>query len=474
MVTPTQAEAQAVANRGWTAQKHATEQQLARYNVLGRPLPGTSQELAITSPADVTFYYGTRGGGKSFTMLMHYAMFLDMGYGKHYLGVVLGYEEDSLTNIIDMSHQLFDELPGAVYYKVEKTWEFRGKEILRFVFASEPLHYDKKIHGRSLAWLGVEESTNWERPEIIMKAASCLRTGFDPTEHSPNKRRPIPALRTRMMLVANPSGEGRLWHKDRYIDVARPGRIVTRNYKMWVSRTKAETVPRTQVALFSSFTENKFYSPQQRAALYEQCEHDPVLAAMWIYGKWDFSAGGALDDLWDGKIHILDDFVVPKPWEVSRSHDWGSYTPSATIWWAMSDGGAVEIGGKEHIFPRGTLIAIEELYTSPRPGYNEGSRATSGEVAQMILNIERAMLDRGTIYTKPEPGPADNSIGSTQDRGQMTVKQTMALQGVHWTASDKSDRARVNGLQAIRQRLLNSKRGEGPGLVCLPPLCQHD
>ena len=473
MVTPVQAQAQQVADRGWTPQRSVTQKNLGRFfRVLGQPIPNTSQELAVISPADVTFYYGTRGGGKSYCMLLHYALYLDRGYGKFYRGMVLGYEESSLTNILDISHQLFDDLPGAVYYSVEKTWEFRAGEILRFVFASDIRHYERKIHGRSNAWIGVEESTNWESTNIIMKAATTLRTGFDPAVHSPDMlaagkrvRKEIPPLRPRLMLVANPSGEGRLWHKQRYIDVARPGEIVTRNWKVMVkgSRELVE-VPRTQVAVFSSFTENPFYSPSEVAALYEQCAKDPVLQDMWIYGKWDVSAGGALDDLWRSDVHILEDFVVPKSWEVDRSHDWGSSEPSATIWWAESDGCEVEIDGQARCFPRGTLFAIEELYTSERPGHNVGTRAPPGTVAQMIINVEKAMVDRGTINERPQPGPADNTIHSVNQVGVPSIAMQMGLQGVHWTKSDRTDGARINGLQAIRQRLAVAAKNEEPGV----------
>jgi len=32
----------------------------------------------------------------------------------------------------------------------------------------------------------------------------------------------------------------------------------------------------------------------------------------WLYGDWDITAGGALDDLWDRNIHVLKPFRIPQ------------------------------------------------------------------------------------------------------------------------------------------------------------------
>ena len=443
------------------------ENDLPDYTVLGRPIPGTAQELAVSSPCDVTLFCGTRGGGKSWSMLMNFARELDKGYGSFYKGVILGYEFQSLTNIVSMSKELFQRLSGSFFYSSLQTyeWRFRGGEILRFRHCTNKSDYENKIHGSSYAWLGVEESTNWETPQIINMVATTLRTGFKPSEHSPDLQNPLPDLQTRIFLVCNPSGVGRLWHKDKYIDTARYGSIVWKDQELRSPDMKeVELSKRSQVAIFSSFIENSYFSANARASLHEACAGDPVLYGAWIEGRWDVSSGGALDDQWDSRVHVLEPFVVPDEWYINRSHDWGSIYPSATIWWAESNGCEVEIAGKIRCFPRGTIVAIAELYTCPQPGYNAGTKNTPAEVCEMILSTERALIERGIINRKPRPGPADDSIGSVVVKGTPSVKELMLDCGVHWTRSDRSPGARLNGLQLLRERLRASKRGEGLGL----------
>ena len=445
---------------------------LASYHIGCRPVRGTSQELAVTSPADVTLYYGNRGGGKTYCMLLNYARDLDRGYGRFYKGLVLGYEFQSLTNIIDMSQEIFGHLSGAVFYGAHTNvrWVFRGGEQLLFRHCKDTHDYEKKVHGSSIAWLGIEESTNWETPEVIDKAATTLRTGFKPNVHSYDPKNPAPPLKTRMVLVTNPSGKGRDWHRDRYIEGYQLGVIKDRIQKVPVlTQTGMQEVEErtSQVALFGSFVENPFYSLADRAALFRSCEDDPVRYQQWIKGSWDVTSGGALDDIWDRNIHIVPSFVVPSHWVIDRAHDWGSIYPSATVWFAESDGSQVYVGGRMRVFPRGTLFVIEELYTSERPGYNIGTKASVADVCGMIKETEAALIDRGIISTRPVPGPADINIRASKSVDTLSIKTQMEHFGVYWTDSDGSPGSRINGLQLMRQRLKAAKNNEEAALyVC--------
>jgi len=442
------------------------------YHVACRPVQGTSQELAVTSPADVTLYYGNRGGGKTFCMLLNYARDLDKGYGYFYKGLVLGYEFQSLTNIIDMSQKVFGHLPGARFYGAHTNvrWVFRCGEQLLFRHCRDTHDYEKKVHGSSIAWLGIEESTNWESPEVVDKAATTLRTGFKPDVHSYDPKNPAPPLKTRMVLVTNPSGKGRDWHRDRYI-IGKPlGVIVDVKQKVPVMTQigmKEIDQSNTQVALFGSFVENPFYSLSDRAALMRACQEDPVRYQQWIKGSWDVTSGGAIDDIWDNNIHVVPSFVVPSHWIIDRAHDWGSMYPSATIWFAESDGSQVFIDGRAKTYPRGTLFAIEELYTSDKPGYNLGQKKSVAEVCAMIHETEAGLRERGIITSIPKPGPADSSIRISKSIDTPSIKTQMEDCGVFWTDSDKAPGARINGLQLLRQRLKAAKTGEAPALyVC--------
>ena len=446
--------------------------QLEEYTIACRPVRCTSQELAVTSPAFRTLYYGNRGGGKSYSMLMNFARSLEMGYGHFYRGLLLGYEYKSLKNVINMSKALFSRIPGAKFYGSQNDlhWRFRCGETLVFDHAKTVADYENKIHGNSYAWLGVEESTNWRDPEVIDKVATTLRAGFKADEHSHDKLRPIQPLNPRMIMVANPSGPGKDWHRERYIDGHTLGVIDEKVTDVPVLTTKGMKFieeKTTQVTLFGSFVENPYLTPAERARLFRSVEHDEKLFKMWILGSWDVVTGGALDDVWKYDLHVVAPFPIPPTWYVDRAHDWGSRYPSATVWFAESDGSAVHINGRKRVFPRGTLFAINELYTSDNPGFNEGTYASVGQVCQMIRATERAMLDKGLIKALPEPGPADSSIKIRPAEETPSISELMKNYGMYWNDSDSSPGARINGLQVMRQRLVAANGGEEPALyVC--------
>ena len=76
----------------------------------------------------------------------------------------------------------------------------------------------------------------------------------------------------------------------------------------------------------------------------------------------------------------------------------------------------------------------------------------------------------GLFETDVAPGPADNSIATTDDQSKDTIAVKMAVQGVTWNESNKKPGTRKIGLQLIRDRLqaaLNFSKGNteaGAGL----------
>lgn len=327
-------------------------------------------------------------------------------------------------------------------------------------------------------FIGWNELTKQPTSELYDKMMSVNRSSFSPEKHTPKKRvgnslayntidgKPLPPIPLEVFSTTNPYGPGHSWVKKRFIDVAKYGQIVRQNI-VYFDELKKEnvSVERTQVTIFGSFFENIYLDPVYRAGLIEACQKDPHLEAAWIRGDWSVSSGGAVDDLWDTHVHLIDRFKIPSNWKVDRTFDWGSSAPFAVVWWAEANGEEVILeDGDKWCPPKGTLIAIAENYGTEKIGTNKGLKLSADEVCDRIIEEEKILKTCNWISSKVQSGPADNQIRDVREADVDTIETKMACRGVRWTQSDKSKGSRVIGLQLFRERLRASKIQEGPGI----------
>jgi hypothetical protein len=306
---------------------------------------------------------------------------------------------------------------------------------------------------------------------------SVNRSSFLPEEHTPTEsvdgqivyatpdRRPLPDIPLEVFSTTNPNGPGHNWVKRVFIDPARPGEVVRKEFDVFNPRLgKQEIVTRTQVAIFGSYRENKYLDPLYVAGLEETCANNPNLKAAWLKGDWSVNAGGALDDLWLGSVHVIDRFKIPKHWYLDRSFDWGSTSPFSVGWWAEANGEEVlNAKGETWCPPRGTLIQVDEWYGTEGEATNVGIKMSAKDIAVGIRKTEMKSM-KLWMAKQPAPGPADNQIRDIRESDVESISDKMADEGVRWTKSDKTKDSRENGLQLMRDRLQASTRGEGPGI----------
>ena len=261
----------------------------------------------------------------------------------------------------------------------------------------------------------------------------------------------------RVVCGSNPGGTGHTFVKRMWVDLAAPMAITTmppheggfnRQYipaKLTDNPTLAENDPEYELRL---------------AGL-----GSPALVRAMLEGDWNIVAGGALDDVWNPEKLRIPRFQIPKAWRIDRSFDWGSAAPFSVGWWATANGEEVELfDGRIFCPPKGTLIRINEWYGTKEVGTNQGLFMGSPDVAKGILAREKQMLDEGWILTKPQAGPADNAIYAVEDKESDSIAKKMEKAGVAWTKSDKRPGSRINGLQLLRERLMATNTGEGPGI----------
>lgn len=456
-----------------------------------RPIPGTSQELALDTRCHHTLYTGSRGPGKTDCQLMRFRRRVGMGYGAFWSGIIFDLENKNLEDVIAKSQKWFPKFDdGAHFHKghAHQKWVWPTGEELKFRPARNMNDY-WKFHGHEYPFIGWNELTKHPTPELYDAMMSVNRTSFRPEDHPiwidgviwdehriqvivdrnhPNARKKLlPEIPLEVFSTCNPYGVGHHWVKARFITPAPYGEVVRRKVKVFDPRSQKDIeVELTQVAIFGSYKENIYLSPEYVATLSSQS--DEAKREAWLHGSWDIIAGGALDDVWDRDVHILPRFVIPPGWRIDRTFDWGSTTPFSVGWWAIANGEEATIvkNGERYTFcpPAGTLIQIAEWYGSVEIGLNKGLRMSAKDIADGIRQREESLQLNEWISTKVYPGAADNQIRNITQSDEDTIEKKMADRGVKWTKSDKAPGSRKTGLQLIRDRLQASSEGEGPGL----------
>lgn len=437
-------------------------------NIIWQPLPG-SQELALDSRAQHTLYYGTRGPGKSDTQLMRFRRNVGMGYGPFWRGIIFDREYKPLDDLVTKSKRWFNRFNDSARWHGatnEYKWSWPTGEELLFRVIKTKDDYEN-YHGHEYPFIGWNELTKYPTDECYDAMMSCNRSSFIADKDAPLDRQGnrifVPPIPLEVFSTTNPYGVGHTWVKQRFIDVAPRGQIVRRSLNVFNPRTqKQEDVELTQVAIFGSYKENIYLDPVYVAGLTKACEKDENRRKAWLEGSWDIVAGGAFDDVWDAKKHILPRFQVPEHWIIDRTLDWGSSHPFSVGWWAVANGEEAKLrDGRTFCPAKGSLIRIHEWYGSKQPfGCNEGLRLGAGRVAEGIKEREKELMFLEWILKQPYPGPADNQIREVDDPDdEETTESRMANKGVRWQDSDKRSGSRSIGVELMRERLYNVKMG---------------
>lgn len=446
-------------------------QDMLGMNIVWSPLPG-SQELAVTCPADLILYEGTRGPGKTDAQIMFFRRYVGQGYGRFWRGVIFDRKYKNLDDLIAKTKRWFPEFKDGAKFIASGAlkWVWPSGEELMFRHMERDSDY-WNYHGQEFPFIGWNELTKYPTPDMFDAMMSCNRSSFIASKHSPDRSAPLPEIPLVTFATTNPFGPGHNWVKTRFIDPAPPGMVVRKTTDVFNPRTQQrEEYTRTQVRIFGSYKENIFLSPQYVAELEGITE--PNKRRAWIWGDWDIVAGGAFDDLWDETRHIVPRFKVPETWKVDRSFDWGSTKPFSVGWWAEASGEEVQLdldwnGSRTFCPPRGSLIRCHEWYGSRELGMNKGLKMGARRVATGIKDEEDHLRTKKWIAGRVRPGAADNQIYSTNEEEFGCIADLMEREGVTWRTSDKSPGSRINGLQLMRDALENSLGNELPGLYVM-------
>lgn len=394
-------------------------------------------------------------------MLVSFLRGVNKGYGANWRGFCFKRTIPETEPLFEKAKLLFQSNCPAVKFTTHpyKVFRWPWGEMLTIRHLCDPEDY-QAIHGSEVGWLAYDELTNWNTPEVYLKSMSLLRSSH-----------PEVAKMMQVWCTTNPTGPGHQWVMRRWklFDKKNDKTIIyddedTEELARWTNDKFVNMVSRPRMSIFLDARHNDIFmkaNPTYLAEIAKQAPNDDVRRA-WLDGDWSVVSGGRYDHVWNRRHHVVKPFPIPRGWKIDRSHDAGSSTPFAVLWYAESDGSDyIDGSGNWRSSVRGDIFAIFEWYgTNGQP--NGGLKLQPQEISKGI--IERELID-WQIYNRVVPGPADNAIHAETIAG-MNVAGLMLqpvrlddgreFPGVEWTRSDKHGGARITGWNLLEQYLANA------------------
>jgi hypothetical protein len=414
--------------------------------IIWAPFPG-SQQAVLQCPLFEVLYCGTRGPGKTQTMLMDFAQHIGQ-FGPDWRGVIFRQSFPMLSDIVAKTRKTFTALfPDASFNEQKMQWRWPGGEELLLRHMENPSDY-YAFHGHAYPFIGWEELTTWPDDQCYRMMMSCSRSAR-------------PGMPRKYRATTNPYGVGHNWVRSRFnINKLPPGQFIS----------PPVTVPGEpkRVAIHGSLKENLvlMYSDPEYVEKLRIAARNPAELAAWEEGTWEIVSGGMFDDVWDSRIHIIGQINTKnKALRLSRSFDWGSSRPFSVGWWAevMEDITIPTLFSgqfpQSRSFRRGDLIRVNEWYGFTGTP-NEGLRMPAREIAEGIRDRERRWFPGQRVNA----GPADNAIFDKINTN--SIAEDMEAVGVHWSRADKSAGSRRLGWEKLRAMMKAAKNPERtePGL----------
>lgn len=420
------------------------------------PLPG-SQALFLQCPVYEALYEGTRGPGKTLTLLMDFAKEVGKGHGKAWRGILFRRHFGDLDDVVRKIEEWFPLLFGDNFRFLKSKSEYMAVwstgEALLLRHMNDARDYDE-YHGHEYPWIGWEELTQWDNDVAYKLMMSCSRP-------------PRPGVPCRVRSTTNPYGSGHTWVKRRFRLPESRGKVVH----------PAGEMPR--VAIHGTLRENFLLLHEQ--PLYEtiliQAARNPAQKEAWLLGDWNVTSGGMIDDIWRADYHVVPTFpirAVPRGWTITRAYDHGQSSPFSVGWFLESNGEPIEFDGRTYGSVRGDLFLWAEWYGTTGKNPNEGVVMSARNIA---IGIGDRELDLG-ITGRVVPGPADTEIfNKLSDRDGRCPADDMEDEGILWERADKSKGSRKRGWEMLRSYLTDSLPGadgtrERKGLF-ISDRCRH-
>lgn len=208
----------------------------------------------------------------------------------------------------------------------------------------------------------------------------------------------------------------------------------------WVKRRFFDEPDDDVLAMTTTYKCNEWLSDADLKMFERMKRTDPEQYKVAGEGDWGLAEGQYFKQ-WKESVHVVDPFTIPKPWMRFRSMDWGSARPYAVHWWAVDYDG--------------NLWCYRELYGwggKPNVGTGETAKQVGEKIAAVETreeNVSYGVLDSATWANVGVSGP--------------TVAEELnnALYDHKLVTFGKSSKGRIEGANAIKERLIGNQQEDG-------------
>jgi hypothetical protein len=308
------------------------------------------QAMATACPADIIFFGGTRGGGKSDTLIGRQIIGA-LEHGDKWNGLILRKKYKDLAELYKRIDELIRKgLParriGGPTQSNKLKFDNGALITLSAVMRKEFLD---SFQGGAYTEISIDEAPTFSFISDMMEILKgALRSAHGVPCH--------------LFLTGNPGGPGSTFVKYMFIDPAPPGTVIL------------DEAGESRVFIKSTIYDNKILvknDPKYIKRL-ESIENEALKEA-WLKGNWDVYLGQAFKFI---DRHVIKPIPIPEYVPIYMTYDWGYSAPFSVQWWWVDE------DGRFYLF--------NEWY-----GYtgvpNRGLQLTDPEVAQGILEREEKL-----------------------------------------------------------------------------------
>lgn len=395
---------------------------------------------------DELLYGGSRGGGKSYCLLLDFAQEIPKPGGETWHGIVFRRTTPQLEELIKASHEIYPQWFGKkVQWSIStKTWHWENGASLKMRYAEREDDWINQ-QGHSYQWIAFDELTSWATPELYMKMKATLRSANRAHKYK------------RIRATANPGGVGHEWVKAYFaIDRYPMGGQLLKNSK-----------GRTRIYIKSRLYDNKLLMAAQPE--YVDTLKDigsPELVKAWLDGDWDLTIGAYFPEF-STKRHVLPAqaaYQIPHHWTRLVAMDWGGHSPGCITWGAVSDGRPFG-DDSQFCVPKGAIVVYREWYT--------GKKTDAGSYVGLMLS--NAATAEGILEREAGEEVNDRVIDPAcyAQHGGPSIAEEIARASKGAIMFRRADNQRIPGWQQIRSRLIGNAASEGKPLLYVTENCIH-
>lgn len=374
------------------------EKSSVEQKVIWKPFPGPQTDF-LQADEDEVLFSGGRGSGKSDSLLVDPLRYV---HDKSFRGLIIRRTMPAIRDLIRGAKDLYlQAFPTVQWKEQEKMFVFPSGATLEFGYL-DSIDDCERYHGQEYSWLGLDEISQFPEINWYTKLKGSIRST---------------KMRIKIRATTNPTGVGRAWVKEYWIDRADPNTLIVDEIESPFGVLRI-----TKRWIQSSIKDNPALMQNEQYLAQLASLQEPLRSA-WLEGSWDAIEGMAFPEF-SKKIHVVSPFQIPHNWVKFRGLDWGYSSTGVCLWCAVDY--------DNNIYVYREFAFNGEVYRKLGK-----QNQTADIIAREILNresgefIKWGVMDASTWAKKGDPGPS--------------IAEAFEMERCFWRQSDRSEKQRESG-----------------------------